>query len=146
MGFRDRAARLGLPLVLAAVLLSPAACRREEPKPRAPAAPAAAPAPQRGPSPAAVEKAQQLYTTECAPCHGVRGAANGPRSHDLVPEPRNFQDPEWQHSVQDDYLERIIVEGGAAVGKSDVMPAFPALRSQPEEVTALRLLLRSFSE
>ena len=130
--------------MLSASALALAACNREEQQAAAPAAPAAAAKPAA--DPAAAAEAQSVYTAVCADCHGVRGAANGPRSPELVPQPRNFQDPEWQQSVTNDHIERIIVEGGAAVGKSDVMPANPELAGKPEVVKELRRYLRSLAE
>jgi hypothetical protein len=64
----------------------------------------------------------------------------------LQPRPRDFQDPQWQASVADAYVEKIIVEGGAAVGKSAVMPPNPDLAAKPEVVAALRSYLRSLKE
>jgi mono/diheme cytochrome c family protein len=64
-------------------------------------------------------KFQQL----CAVCHGAAGAGDGPAAAGLNPKPRTFADAEWQASVDDDYLRKIITEGGPAVGKSPLMTA-----------------------
>jgi mono/diheme cytochrome c family protein len=97
-------------------------------------------------SPASLDEAKQIFAARCIACHGVSGAGNGPQSNELNPRPRNFQDPEWQRSVTDSYLERIVVEGGVAVGKSAVMPPNPDLAGKPELVSALRSLLRSLKD
>jgi mono/diheme cytochrome c family protein len=109
--------------------------------------PAAAPAPKAAAAPdpealAAKAKAQEIFATTCSPCHGVNGAANGPKSDSLVPPPRNFQDPGWQASVTDSYIEQITVQGGEAVGKSAAMPPQADLASQPAVVKALREYIR----
>lgn len=93
---------------------------------------------------AARAEAQTVYEQTCSPCHGVSGAANGIRSADLGISPRNFQDPGWQDSVTDAYIEEITVKGGAALGKSDVMPAHPELADKPRTVTAIREYIRRF--
>jgi cytochrome c oxidase cbb3-type subunit 3 len=143
MSFRRPSQRAVL-AILSAGALALAACRAEEQKPAA--APAPAPAARPAADPEAAAEAQRVYQAVCADCHGVRGAANGARSAELVPQPRNFQDPEWQRSVTNDHIERIIVEGGAAVGKSDAMPANPDLAGRPAVVKELRRYLRSLGE
>lgn len=75
-------------------------------------------------------KAKEIFATRCTPCHGADGKGDGAASASLDPKPRNFHDPDWQTSVQDDYLARIIQYGGAAVNKSAAMPANPDLKDQ----------------
>ena len=130
-------------LVLCALLAGAAACSKESsPPPAAPstaAKKAAAPAPEKV---AARAEAKQVFATTCSPCHGVSGAGNGTRSDTFVPPPRNFQDPGWQASVTDAYIEKIVVQGGEAVGKSASMPPHPDLASKPLVVSALREYIR----
>jgi mono/diheme cytochrome c family protein len=116
----------------------PAAAPPEAAAP-APAAPAAqAPsAPAAAPSAGAVEEAKQIFSTRCFTCHGSEGAGDGPGSVALTPKPRNFQDGAWQDSVTDEHIEKIIMYGGAAVGRSPTMPGNPDLMSKPEVVRAL---------
>ncbi len=123
------------------------ACGQEAEK-AAPPAPAKAPATAAasGPSQADRDEAKDIFVARCALCHGVSGAANGLNSEGLKPQPRNFQDPEWQASVTDAYIEKIIVEGGAAVGKSAVMPPNPDLAGKPEVVAALRAYVRHLKD
>lgn len=54
-------------------------------------------------------------------------------------------DGDWQKSVTDEQLAKVIVEGGASVGKSALMPANPDLAGQPEVVQALVKKVRSFA-
>lgn len=93
-------------------------------------------------SPNAQAEAQTIFTGRCVTCHGEHGTGDGPASAGLTPRPRNFQDSAWQESVTDDHIERIIVYGGAAVGKSPTMPPNPDLQNKPDVVTALRQHIR----
>ena len=90
-------------------------------------------------------KAAALFEGLCASCHGLDGRAETETAKALTPHPRAYVDGEWQKSVTDEQLAKIIVEGGAAVGKSPLMPANPDLASQPEVVQALVKRVRSFA-
>lgn len=90
--------------------------------------------------------ARQIFETRCAVCHGVRGAGDGPGSAGLDPQPRDFRDAEWQESVTDDHITKIIKFGGAAVGKSPTMPGNPDLLAKPEVVQGLVEHIRSLRE
>lgn len=72
---------------------------------------------QAGDAEAGKAKFQQF----CATCHGPAGAGDGPASAALRPKPRALNDGEWQATVDDDYLKKVITEGGAAVGLSPMM-------------------------
>lgn len=87
-------------------------------------------------------KAKEIFTQRCVSCHGEKGAGDGPASAGLDPKPRNFTDPEWQKSVDDAYLEKIIKMGGTAVGKSAAMPPNPDI-TDPAVITALKDIVRS---
>lgn len=117
---------------------APAPTKEVEKAPVA-AAPAAPAAPTAEDKAAAVE----LFNNRCTPCHGPQGRGDGPASAALTPKPRNFGDPEWQKGVTDEHLEKIIVYGGAAVGKSPAMPANPDLDQKPGVVKELRAHIRS---
>jgi mono/diheme cytochrome c family protein len=133
--------RLLLPLLCAAALAALACGEREQasgPPAASPSASPAAPAPAAAATPAAaVAEADQIFATRCVTCHGSLGAGDGPGSAALDPKPRNFQDPAWQDSVTDEHIEKIVMYGGAAVGRSPTMPGNPDLMSKPEVVRAL---------
>ena len=134
-------------LMLAAGLSVALACSQAEQKTepaRPPALPAAAPTPVIDPA-AAKAEADKMFAERCATCHGARGAGNGLASEGLVPPPRNFQDPDWQKSVSDEHIEKIVQYGGAAVGKSPTMPGNPDLISKRELVAALRAHIRALA-
>ncbi len=94
---------------------------------------------------AAKQEAQQLFTTRCSTCHGARGAGDGPASAGLTPKPRNFQDKGWQSSITDGAIEKVILEGGMAVGKSPAMPPNPDLNEKKDVVRALRAQIRGLA-
>ena len=81
----------------------------------------------------------------CVTCHGATGHGDGPGAAALDPKPRTFTDKKWQSSVTDDHIKKVILYGGAAVGKSAAMPAQPQLRSKPEVLTALVAHVRKFA-
>ena len=109
------------------------------PTPSSPGTSAPAPA-----APAAPEaEATQIFAGRCSPCHGANGAGDGVAAAALTPRPRNFHDATWQTSVTDAHIEAIIRGGGAAVGKSPVMPGNPDLVGRPAVVVALRTMIRA---
>lgn len=125
-----------------------AACSKsggqEQADPGASATPtAAAPAPAGGGDPAA--KAREIFQQRCTPCHGPSGNGDGPASAGLNPKPRRFGDTEWQKSVDDDHIMKVIKYGGAAVGKSAAMPGNPDL-SDAAVVSALKDVVRGFGK
>ncbi|HEY8514768.1 MAG TPA: cytochrome c [Candidatus Binatia bacterium] len=102
----------------------------------------AASAPQ--PSTAVQAQAREVWATTCVTCHGANGAGDGLAATGLPVKPADFADPAWQKQVTDAQIERAIVDGGAAVGKSALMPANPDLANKPEVVAALRAMIRGF--
>ncbi|MFO7155048.1 MAG: c-type cytochrome [Pseudomonadota bacterium] len=114
----------------------------EEPAAQAEQAPADA-APEGGApaeptiSPEAQAEADQLWTTLCSTCHGPNGEGDGPVAASFPVKPRSFKDKEWQAQTSDETIAKVIVEGGAAIGKSPLMPANPQLTGKPEVVQAL---------
>lgn len=91
-------------------------------------------------------EARREFVTACASCHGTEGKGDGPGSVALNPKPRNYTDKEWQKSVTDEQISKTIVYGGAAVGKSPIMPAHPELSNKPEMVEALVKIIRAFGK
>ena len=103
------------------------------------------PAPAAAAQPAAPsESAHDVFTTRCVPCHGSSGRGDGPASVALNPKPRNYTDVQWQKQVTDEQLKQTILYGGAAVGKSPVMPSQPDLESKPETLAGLIKIIRDF--
>jgi mono/diheme cytochrome c family protein len=91
-------------------------------------------------------KAREVFNSRCATCHGTAGKGDGPGALTLNPKPRNYTDKAWQASVKDEDIKKTIVYGGAAVGKSPMMPASPDLDSKPQVVEGLVQIVRTFGK
>ena len=132
-----------LALLLASLLAGcakkPSPSEQGAPTTAAPAAVAAAPVAL---SPAT--EARTLYRSRCAPCHGESGKGDGVGAAALNPKPRDYTDATWQETVTDEQIQKTIVQGGAAVGKSPIMPGSPDLASKEAVVAELVKTIRSF--
>jgi mono/diheme cytochrome c family protein len=91
-------------------------------------------------------QAKKVFKAKCVVCHGDHGAGDGPGAAALNPKPRAFELPDWQDSVTDEHITKIIIEGGAAVGKSAAMPGNPDLRNKKEIVAELVKIVRAFKK
>lgn len=91
-------------------------------------------------------EAKDMFTSRCAACHGADGRGNGPASASLTPKPRNYTDVTWQKSVTDEQIKKTITMGGAAVGKSPIMPASPDIEQNPVMLEGLVSIVRKFGE
>jgi cytochrome c553 len=87
-----------------------------------------------------------LFNNRCATCHGIAGTGTGPGAAGLNPKPRDYTDSQWQKTVTDEEIEKAIVYGGTAVGKSAQMAANPDLQAKPGVVAALREKVRQFGQ
>ena len=96
------------------------------------------------PPPDPAQAASKLFSTKCVVCHGEHGAGDGPGAAALTPKPRAFADAAWQASVTDAQIQKTIVLGGAAVGKSAGMSPNPELADKPDELAALVKIVRDF--
>ena len=94
------------------------------------------------PSAEAAAEAKQVYETRCFACHGMTGKGDGPGAAALDPKPRDLTLAEWQTSVDDEYIAKIIELGGTGVGKSALMPPNPDLTAKPEVIQALVVYVR----
>lgn len=90
------------------------------------------------------KEANDLFASLCSTCHGVGGNGDGPGAAACDPKPRAFGDPAWQTSVTDEHIQKTIVYGGAAVGKSPQMPAQPQLKGRQELLDNLVAIVRGF--
>jgi cytochrome c553 len=93
----------------------------------------------------AAERAQKMFQTVCAMCHGMDGTGRGPAAENLNPKPRNYTDPAWQASVDDETIRKTILLGGQAMGKSASMPGNPDLKDKPEVLDELVKIIRGFN-
>jgi mono/diheme cytochrome c family protein len=90
--------------------------------------------------------AHQVYATRCAICHGKSGDGRGPTSISLIPRPPDFRSERWNSARSDHRIGAAIVDGGAALGMSFLMPAYPELALQPDVVAELVTLVRGFGQ
>jgi mono/diheme cytochrome c family protein len=135
-------------MIALALTSGTAGCSKKEPEQTAPSV-ASRPAPVVVPATTPADPAadaRALFKLKCVVCHGDHGAGDGPGAAAIVPKPRAFADPEWQASVTDEHIKKIIVEGGAAVGKSPAMPPNPDLKSKDDVVAALVKVVRDFKK
>jgi mono/diheme cytochrome c family protein len=91
-----------------------------------------------------VDDPHEVFKTRCVMCHGESGKGDGPAAVALNPKPRNYTDAVWQKSVTDEQIKKTITEGGAAVGKSPLMPAQSDLKQKPEVLDGLVKIIRAF--
>ena len=134
--------------MLIGLIVGISGCTPKETAPAEPKAAEPAPAPTPAAEPAAdpVAEAAEIYTNRCTVCHGEGGKGDGAGSAALDPKPRDFTSPDWQASVNDDHLQKIIVYGGAGVGKAPTMPANPDLDAKPEVVAELVKYIRGLAK
>ena len=87
----------------------------------------------------------ELYMKHCAVCHGAEGKGDGFNAYNLDPKPRNFSDSTLISRFTDDYLTEVIMEGGASVGLSAMMPPYKRNLSE-RDVALLIEYIRTFSK
>ncbi|MDX2092301.1 MAG: cytochrome c [Kofleriaceae bacterium] len=74
-----------------------------------------------------VVDAPAAYRARCASCHGEGGDGDGIAATSLTSRPRAFRNPAWQRATTDERIRAVIIDGGASVGLSPLMPAHPDL-------------------
>jgi cytochrome c oxidase cbb3-type subunit 3 len=67
-------------------------------------------------------KGQATFQQFCSSCHGAAGKGDGAMSAAMNPKPKNLSDKAYNGSLKEDYLVKLIKDGGQAVGKSAMMP------------------------
>jgi cytochrome c oxidase cbb3-type subunit 3 len=108
----------------------------EAPAEEAAPAPEAAPeaAPDEAAAPAAAvgvalgdaAKGKTIYDTYCVACHGATGKGDGAAASTLTTKPADHSDGNVMNVMTNEDLFKAIKEGGAGVGKSNLMPAWNA--------------------
>ncbi|MBI5618893.1 MAG: PQQ-dependent sugar dehydrogenase [Gammaproteobacteria bacterium] len=82
-----------------------------------------------------------LFTTNCARCHGEGGKGDGPDAAKLPVKLPDFTDPAFHAARSDEALTTVITQGGAAVGRSAMMPPW-SMVLQPAEMKHMVRYLR----
>jgi mono/diheme cytochrome c family protein len=73
-----------------------------------------------------VAKGKAVYATYCSACHGEGGKGDGPAAASLTTKPRNHTDGVVMNELTQEHMVLVIKEGGASIGKSNLMPAWGA--------------------
>lgn len=82
--------------------------------------------------PDAFVHAQRQYDTYCVQCHGVNRDGKGLNSAYMSVQPRDHSDAKGMGDIPDKELRQAIQEGGQAVNKSILMPAWGHVLSNQE--------------
>jgi mono/diheme cytochrome c family protein len=85
-------------------------------------------------------RGEPIYQRYCSGCHGADGRGGG---KNFMPHVGALTKKGYTELLEDDYLARIITEGGAAYGKSAFMPAFKTALS-PQDIADVIAYVRSF--
>ena len=84
----------------------------------------------------------QVYNVYCAQCHGLKRNGTGVNLPGLSVRPRDHTDSKGMGDTPDDELFNAIKEGGLAVNKSVLMPAWGAVLSD-KQITEMVKYLRT---
>lgn len=66
-------------------------------------------------------KGETHYKTLCVSCHGEKGDGNGPAGSALNPKPTNFTDAANAERLTEEWVYKMVKDGGAKNGKSPLM-------------------------
>ncbi len=96
-----------------------------------------------GPTGSRAETAEENYRLYCAQCHGVQGSGQGinQTTDGLGVSPRDHTNAKEMSKLSDGELRLAIADGGDAVQKSELMPAWGKTLSA-EEIDDLVIYLR----
>ncbi len=95
------------------------------------------------PTASRAESAEENYRLYCAQCHGTKGNGQGinQTADGLAVSPRDHTNAKEMSKLADQELRLAIAEGGDAVQKSELMPAWEKTLSA-EDIDGLVLYLR----
>lgn len=118
----------------------------EPPAPMPPDHPPVTPTPE-PPAPAGdpVARGNDHYQLYCASCHGAGGAGDGPVAAGLDPKPAKHDDGSYMNPLTDEYLAKVIKEGGVAVDKSPLMAPWGGTLND-EQVADVIAFIRSLAD
>ena len=76
---------------------------------------------------------KQLYDFYCAQCHGLTGKGDGPNvTKDFKTDPRDFTSVVDMEKLSDADIRNVIMDGGIAVSKSELMPPWGTTISEAD--------------
>lgn len=77
-------------------------------------------------------RATRNYDTYCVQCHGINRNGRGINSRDMSVQPRDHSDAKGMGDIPENEILKVIKEGGLAVNKSVLMPAWGNVMSDTE--------------
>jgi mono/diheme cytochrome c family protein len=92
-----------------------------------------------------VKTGATLYARDCATCHGPTGQGDGPSGAGLATKPANLADGRLMNALPDEFLVRVIRDGGPAEGLAPTMPAFARFLGETE-IRQIVSYLRSIAQ
>lgn len=87
-------------------------------------------------------RGQQVYTINCAPCHGADGKGDGPGAAALNPKPRDHSNREIMDALTDQKIADVVRMGGIVSGYPN-MPSSPHIKG--DDLVALVAYVRTLS-
>jgi len=92
-------------------------------------------------------KGKEKYQEFCAACHGASGKGDGPAAPALPTKPRDHTDAAYMDKLTDEQVFNIIKSGGAAAGKSPLMPAWggPPPKLSDQQIQDLVAYIRTLA-
>jgi mono/diheme cytochrome c family protein len=88
---------------------------------------------------------KKLYASYCVTCHGEQGKGDGPAARALPVKAADHTNGSMMNQLTDKYLTDIITKGGAAVGKSPIMPGW-GNQFNETQIRDLVAFIRSIAE
>ena len=85
---------------------------------------------------------RDVHVANCAKCHGTGGKGDGPAGKLLKTKPADWTDKSKMSQLSDADLFNVIKNGGGAVGKSKLMPAWGGKLSD-EQINDVVAFIRS---
>lgn len=91
-------------------------------------------------------KGAETFKTLCASCHGETGKGDGAAAAALNPKPADFSDAKRAAANTDEYIYKMVRDGGAANGKSPLMVAWAPVLNDDQKVRDVAAFVRSLSK
>ena len=86
------------------------------------------------------KRGEPMFQRYCSGCHGVDGRGGG---KNFMPHVGALMRPGYTELLDDDYMARVITDGGELYGKSAFMPAFKTALS-PQDIADVIAYVRTF--
>ncbi|MDH5546953.1 MAG: cytochrome c [Gammaproteobacteria bacterium] len=80
----------------------------------------------------AEESPKDVYKTYCWQCHGMQADGMGLNIRDMSVQPRDHTDSKEMSARSNEEMFKAIKEGGSAIGKSALMPAWKNVLTDDE--------------